>query len=225
MSVRVKLVLVGVLLLLAIGITIIATLATIQAFQGFRQQSSMLHAGDVRSVSDWMTIPYIARTYHVPEDYLFQWLHITDRQKPVHATLRSLAIRYHRTVNSVIQSVQAAIQAYRAQHPPTRRTSGRIVEPMIGVGTWYSQGDTGELKRSVKGGRTPARGHPAPPIAPVPTMLRSPFCPSIVGTGVGWMRLGGPLRASVLLHEVSILLKSPVFPSRIYWMLKGGMVL
>ncbi len=124
MSVRVKLVLVGVLLVLAVGITIIATLATIQAYQGFQQQSSMLHAGDVRSVSDWMTIPYIARTYHVPEDYLYQWLHITGRQKPVHATLRLLAIRYHRTVNSMIQSVQAAIQAYRAQHPPAGKTPG-----------------------------------------------------------------------------------------------------
>ncbi|MHB8595948.1 MAG: hypothetical protein ACYDER_03960 [Ktedonobacteraceae bacterium] len=120
MSVRVKLVLVGVLLLLAVGITIIATLTTIQAFQGFQQQSSLVTSGDVRSVSDWMTIPYIARTYHVPEDYLYQWLHITARQKPVHATLRLLAARYHRTVTNVIQSVQAAIQAYRMQHPPTR---------------------------------------------------------------------------------------------------------
>lgn len=119
-----KFALIGVLLLLAVGMTIIATLATIQAFQGYQQQSSMLHAGDVRSVSDWMTIPYIARTYHIPEDYLYQWLHITGKQKPVHATLRLLAAHYHRTVNSVIQSVQAAIKAYHAQHPPTRRTPG-----------------------------------------------------------------------------------------------------
>lgn len=119
-----KFVLVGVLLLLAVGITIIATLATIQAFQGYQQQSSMLHAGDVRSVSDWMTIPYIARTYHVPEDYLYQWLHITGKQKPVHATLRLLAARYHRTVTSMIQSVQAAIQAYRTQHHAPTKTPG-----------------------------------------------------------------------------------------------------
>ncbi|MEO8973835.1 MAG: hypothetical protein ABI406_19790 [Ktedonobacteraceae bacterium] len=136
MTVRVKFVLLGVLLLLAVGVTIIATVATIQAFQGLQQQNSLVHAGDVRSVSDWMTIPYIARTYHVPEDYLYQWLHITDRQKPVHATLRLLAAHYHRTVNNMIQSVQAAIKEYHAQHPPARSTPGSVVGP------GYPQGDT-----------------------------------------------------------------------------------
>jgi hypothetical protein len=239
-SVRVKFVLVGVLLLLAIGIAIIATLATIQAYQGFQQQSSLVKADDVRSVSDWMTIPYIARTYHVPEEYLYQWLHITDRQKPVHATLRLLAARYHRTVNSMIQSVQMAIQAYRTQHPPAGKTPGSTVEPLIAVGPGYLQGDTGhlrrivmggrtpargnasDLKRIVMGGRTPARGHPAPLTAPVPTMLRSPFCPYIVGTGVEWMWLGGPLRASVLLHGAGIFPKSPVWSLRASVLLHGA---
>lgn len=133
MSVRVKLVIVGVLLLLALGVTIIAAVATIQAFQGFQRQNSLVKADDVRSVSDWMTIPYIARTYHVPENYLYQWLHITSAQKPRHATLRLLAVQYHRTVNSIIQSVQAAIRAYRTQHPLTS-TAGmlRSVWPLRG---------------------------------------------------------------------------------------------
>ena len=126
MSVRVKFVFVGVLLFLAVGITIIAAMATIQAIQGFQQQNSLVKADDVRTVSDWMTIPYIARTYHVPEDYLYRWLHITSMQKPVHATLRSLAARYHQTVNNMVRSVQMAIQAYRTQHPPARKTPRSI---------------------------------------------------------------------------------------------------
>jgi hypothetical protein len=122
LSVRVKFVIVGVLLLLALGVMVIAAVATVQAIQGFQQQNSLVKADDVRTVRDWMTIPYIARMYHVPENYLYQWLHITDAQKPVHATLRLLATHYHRTVNSMIQSVQAAIRAYRMQHPQTSTT-------------------------------------------------------------------------------------------------------
>jgi hypothetical protein len=153
LSVRVKFVLVGVLLLLAIGIAIIATLATIQAYRGFQKQSSLVKADDVRSVSDWMTIPYIARTYHVPEDYLYQWLHITDRQKPVHATLRLLAARYHRSVTSVIQSVQAAIQEYRAQHPAGKTSESGVAAGVVAVVELvYPQGDTGHLRRIVMGG-------------------------------------------------------------------------
>jgi hypothetical protein len=122
LSVRVKFVIVAVLLLLALGVMVIAAVATVQAIQGFQQQNSLVKADDVRTVRDWMTIPYIARMYHVPENYLYQWLHITDAQKPVHATLRLLATHYHRTVNSMIQSVQAAIRAYRMQHPQTSTT-------------------------------------------------------------------------------------------------------
>ena len=172
MSVRVKFVIVSVLLLLALAVTVFAAIATVQAIQGFQQQNSLVKADDVRTVSDWMTIPYIARTYHVPEDYLYQWLHITSVQKPKHATLRLLAVQYHQTVTSMIQSVQAAIRAYRTQHPPTGTLPGSTIGTLRSV--WqrpgYPQGDNGHLSRIVMGGRTPARGHPAPPIAPVPTM-------------------------------------------------------
>ncbi len=124
MSVRVKFVIVGVLLLLALGIAIFAAVATIQAFQGLQQQSALVNSGDVRTVSDWMTIPYIARTYHIPEDYLYQWLHITGVQKLQHDTLRLLAARYHWSVSDLVHSVQAAIRAYRAHSPTVKKTPG-----------------------------------------------------------------------------------------------------
>lgn len=136
---RVKFVIVGVLLLLALTITIIAAVATIQAFQGLQQQSALVNSGDVRTVSDWMTIPYIARTYHVPEDYLYQWLHITGVQKPQHITLRLLAARYHRSINDLLHSVQAAIRAYRAHSPPTKKTPGS------GTGAQYLAGLPGRV--------------------------------------------------------------------------------
>lgn len=135
MSVRVKFVIVSVLLLLALAVTVFAAIATVQAIQGFQQQNSLVKADDVRTVSDWMTIPYIARTYHVPEDYLYQWLHITSVQKPRHATLRLLAVQYHQTVTSMIQSVQAAIRAYRTQHPPATFALGSVMGSDRSVGS------------------------------------------------------------------------------------------
>src|SRR2546428_8076024 len=67
MSLRVKMILVGVLLLLTLVTTAIAANATFQAFQRFQQQKMLVTRGDVRTIRPWMTIPYISRVYHVPE--------------------------------------------------------------------------------------------------------------------------------------------------------------
>ncbi len=117
LSARAKLVIVGVLLALALGITAFFASETLQAFQEFQQQHALIMAGDVRSIRPWMTIPYIAHTYHVPESYLYQSLHIADTQPPHHATLHALAISYNRSENELIHTLQDAILAYRRLHP------------------------------------------------------------------------------------------------------------
>jgi hypothetical protein len=117
LSVQAKLVIVSVLLALALGITAFFASETLQAFQEFQQQHAFIMAGDVRSIRPWMTIPYIAHTYHVPESYLYQSLHIVYTQPPHHATLHSLAVRYNRSENELVRTLQNAIQDYRRQHP------------------------------------------------------------------------------------------------------------
>jgi hypothetical protein len=117
LSVQAKLVIVSVLLALSLGITAFFASETLQAFQEFQQQHALIMAGDVRSIRPWMTIPYIAHTYHVPESYLYQSLHIADTQPPHHATLHALAMRYNRSENELVHTLQNAILVYRRQHP------------------------------------------------------------------------------------------------------------
>ncbi len=118
MSVRIKLIGTGLLLCVALGATIFCAIQTVQAIQRFEETRNLTLSGDVSTISDWMTLPYVARVYHVPENYLDQWLHISNRQSARHATLRSLAGRLNRPVDSLIRDIQKAILTYRKQHAP-----------------------------------------------------------------------------------------------------------
>lgn len=113
---RVKLILTGVLLCLALAGAVIATLATVQAFQRFQQTRNLVLAGDVRSIRPWMTVHYISVIYHVPEDYLYQALNIPN-PPPVKPALSLLAQYYNRPVDELIHEIQVAIETYRGQHP------------------------------------------------------------------------------------------------------------
>ncbi len=117
MSLRIKVILISILLLLALVTTAIAANATYQAVQHFQQQKALAAAGDVRTIRPWMTIPYIAHFYHVPERYLYHSLGIYEAQPPHHATLRVLSTRLNRPVEQLIHQIQTAILNYRKQHP------------------------------------------------------------------------------------------------------------
>jgi hypothetical protein len=119
LGLRIKLIIICSLLFLAIGSTVFAAETTVQAYRSFVQQHELARAGDVRTIRSWMTIPYIAHAYHVPESYLYRTLHIVDPRPPRHTTLPTLASRYQRSVNDLIRTIQLAILAYRKQqlHP------------------------------------------------------------------------------------------------------------
>lgn len=116
MNLRVKFFLLDILLCLTLGAAVVAAIATFQAFHYFQQQQALTVASDVRTIRPWMTVPYIAHVYHVPEDYLYQSLQIRDAQLARHVTLHALASRSKHPVNEVIHTVQNAIQVYRRQH-------------------------------------------------------------------------------------------------------------
>jgi hypothetical protein len=88
-----------------------------------RLQQAELSAGtaDVEAIRGWMTLPYIARAYGVPEDALFQTLGIPkagNRQLSV----RQLVAKYGREPQATRQAIQQVLRDY--QHRPTP-TSGR----------------------------------------------------------------------------------------------------
>ena len=89
-----------------------------QTVQNFRQQNALARSGDVSTVSQWMTIPYIAHTYHIPETYLYTRLHLSNLYTFHYVTLQMLAIQDHQSVDLLIREIQQAILAYRRQ-PPT----------------------------------------------------------------------------------------------------------
>ena len=92
-----------------------------QTVQDFRRQNALARSGDVSTVSQWMTIPYIAHTYHVPEGYLYSQLHLSNPHTLHYVTLQMLATQDHQSADNVIREVQQAILTYRQQYSLLRR--------------------------------------------------------------------------------------------------------
>jgi hypothetical protein len=125
LSRRTRVIVTSILLCLALGATIFLAAQTVQAIQRFQQTRALTAAGDVSTIRPWMTIPDVSRVYHVPESYLYVWLNITDPQS-VHSTpLRSLAVRFHQSLDGLIKDIQAAIESYRKQHHSHRSFSNQ----------------------------------------------------------------------------------------------------
>ncbi len=116
----------GILVCLALGLTLFFAVRTVQAVQHFQQTHQQVVSGDVRSIRPWMTIPYIARVYRVPESYLLQSLRISDPESVRHVTLTSLAGRLGLTPDALIHDLQTAILTYRQSHPTPPQFGSRF---------------------------------------------------------------------------------------------------
>lgn len=116
MSLRAKFILHSILLVIALLGAFFAARAAMGAIATFQHQNALTRTGDVRTMRPWMTIPYIAHEYHVPDRYLYETLNIT-RDYPTHSTLQAIAIHSHHPVSELIHKLQTAITAYRKQHP------------------------------------------------------------------------------------------------------------
>ena len=116
-GIRSRLLVTSILLCLALGATIFCAYQTIRAIQRFQLARSLAYQGDVNAIQPWMTIHYISHAYAVPEGYLTGSLNITDTRSIAHVPLRTLAVRYNRSVDGIIRDLQIAIKAYRKQNP------------------------------------------------------------------------------------------------------------
>jgi hypothetical protein len=113
LNARLKIVGTSILLCLTLALTVFCAVQTVQAFQRFQQDHKLAVTGDVSTIRSWMTVPFIAHFYHVPETYLDQSLHITDDKAVHHLPLRELADRVKRPVDGLIRDIQHAILNYR----------------------------------------------------------------------------------------------------------------
>jgi hypothetical protein len=115
LSTRLKFAVVSVLLFLALISMLFAAASTAQAYQQFEQEHQQFVAGDVGTVSFWMTVPYVAHVYHVPADCLSQALALSTPFLRKRANLRLIAAHYKEPVSAIIRRVQQIVTDYR-QH-------------------------------------------------------------------------------------------------------------
>ena len=113
LSTRSRLIVTSILLCLAVGATIFCAVQTVRAIQRFQQARSLAAQGDVNAIEPWMTIHYIARAYSVPESYLIARVNISDSKPVSRVPLRTLAVRYNRSVDGIIKEIKIAIKTYR----------------------------------------------------------------------------------------------------------------
>jgi hypothetical protein len=133
-SERAKFVLLGLLLALMVGILIYTAVNTIEAAQDFQQQQTAVKKGDVAAIHPWMTVHVVSHLYHIPEDYLYHSLNLTDTKLLRHSTIYEIASKKKQSVNRIIQTLQEAILTYRKAHPnlltPTPSVTPRSRRPV-----------------------------------------------------------------------------------------------
>jgi hypothetical protein len=76
---------------------------------------------DVSAIADWMTVPYVARSYRVPETELYGALGI-GRQGQRTNTLADIASETGRSSDETVEIVRTTVAAWQAEHrgPPGR---------------------------------------------------------------------------------------------------------
>ncbi|HTK12081.1 MAG TPA: hypothetical protein VL485_33225 [Ktedonobacteraceae bacterium] len=129
---RTSLILTGVLFVFALSGGVMAAHATVGALRSFQRQRTLTKEGDVQTIQQWMTVPYISRAYHIPELYLYQSLQVPTTHPLPHVTLHALAARRKVPVNMLIHIVQRTIIIYRKAHTGTTFLTGKEKCPTPG---------------------------------------------------------------------------------------------
>jgi len=72
---------------------------------------------DVSAIQGWMTIPYVARAYHVPEPELFKAVG-ADPHQAHDLSLNQVADQLGTDRDALVERVRQAVSAFQAAHPP-----------------------------------------------------------------------------------------------------------
>jgi hypothetical protein len=115
--------------LVILGILLIAVFGqrAIDAYRRIQSERSMperpmavmeVMEVDVELVRDWMTVPYIARTYGIPVDELFEILEIPERGNRG-KSLAELNLQYYPASGGIVlERIKVAILAYQPSMQP-----------------------------------------------------------------------------------------------------------
>ena len=107
------------IILSILGIVLIGVFGLRTIRSSIRLQKMGLKPGttDVEAIRGWMTVPYIATAYGVPEAYLFQELAIPaekNQQKSLSQINRDYAFGKQ---GVIVEAAKAAIKKYQSEHP------------------------------------------------------------------------------------------------------------
>lgn len=69
---------------------------------------------NVSRIEGWMTLPYVARTYHVPLPYLFEKLSVEDIPKNHNLNLDTLAKLQGEVKSDFITRVRSSVTAFQS---------------------------------------------------------------------------------------------------------------
>jgi hypothetical protein len=107
--------------LIIIGLMIIGFfgLRTVRAFRQFHGHRPHPPFGehvetDVELIQDWMTLPYISITYHLPPNLLYEQLNIPPKGNEKRSLKRLNDKYYPQAPGTVLEKVKAAILAYQS---------------------------------------------------------------------------------------------------------------
>lgn len=112
--------------ILIIGLIVLGVILIL--FFGFRAARSYLRiqqtglqpgVSDVELIRGWMTVPYIAAAYGVPEAYIFTQIGIPQPDNQ-NKSLGQLNREYAPgEPAAILNAVKEAVRRYQAEHPPT----------------------------------------------------------------------------------------------------------
>ena len=112
-----RIVLLTTLLILSVVLFLIVGLRFTRSSLEMRNQRRV-QAGEMLGVRPWMTVPYIARTYHLPEEQIFQALNLSDTPRNRRTPLHVLAARNDRDLAADIATINAMIDRRQSPRPP-----------------------------------------------------------------------------------------------------------
>jgi hypothetical protein len=108
---------------------------------------------DVTQIADWMSVPYVSRSYRVPEEEIFRALGTGPEGRRMRP-LRQIAEETGRSPDEAVEIVRQTVTTWQAEH--TRPPPG---EPGSGPDGPDPRRDTGGPK---PGGPGPKPGEPLP---------------------------------------------------------------
>jgi hypothetical protein len=106
--------------LIIIGLVLIIFFGLRAVRSYIRIQQTGLEPGvtDVEAIRGWMTIPYIATAYDVPEEYIFEQIGIPSEGNQ-NKSLRQLTRQYATGERgAILTAVKESLRRYQAENPP-----------------------------------------------------------------------------------------------------------